>query len=142
MEKPKDQDPGDARLVFATHNAHHARCGAPPRLRDTNNLSLYYGYFENRYGEQFVFTFDRATLTGTVSGGDLGWSEPKPDGPQASCSVPRTRDVRSAPQAESTMTAKHPTLAVHMYWVDKAARYRLAAGARRPRRSANPPAPD
>src|SRR5262249_37883631 len=38
---------------------------------------LYYGYFENRYGEQFVFTFDRATGAGTVRGGDLGWDEPQ-----------------------------------------------------------------
>jgi hypothetical protein len=77
MVKPEEQDTGDAGLVFAAYNTHHARCGAPPHLRNTNNLGLYHGYFENRYGEQFVFTFDRATLTGTVSGGDLGWGEPK-----------------------------------------------------------------
>jgi hypothetical protein len=77
MAKPKDEDAGDARLVFSAHNTHHERCGAPPRLRNTDNPGLYYGYFENRYGEQFVFTFDRATGTGTVSGGDLGWAEPK-----------------------------------------------------------------
>ena len=47
-------------------------------LRNTDNPGLYYGYFENRYGEQFVFTFDRATGTGTVSGGDLGWGDPRP----------------------------------------------------------------
>ena len=35
------------------------------------------GYFEDRCGEQLVFTFDRATGTGTVSGGDLGWGDPK-----------------------------------------------------------------
>jgi hypothetical protein len=77
MEKPKYRDPGDAGLVFAAYNTHHARCGVPPRLCHTNSLGLYFGYFENRYREQFVFTFDRATLTGTVSGGDLGWGEPK-----------------------------------------------------------------
>ena len=77
MEKPEDQDPGDAGLVFAAYNTHHERCGAPPRLRNTDNPGLYYGYFENRHGEQFVFTFDRATETGTVSGGDLGWGDPK-----------------------------------------------------------------
>ena len=77
MAKPKDQNPSDAGLVFAACNTHHERCGAPPRLRNTDNPGLYYGYFENRYGEQFVFTFDRATGTGTVSGGDLGWGDPK-----------------------------------------------------------------
>jgi hypothetical protein len=70
--------PRDAGLVFAAHNHHDERCGRPPRLRNTDNVGLYYGYFENRYGEQFVFTFDRATGTGMVSGGDLGWGDPKP----------------------------------------------------------------
>jgi hypothetical protein len=77
MADPEGQDPGDAGLVFAAHNNHDRRCGQPPHLRNIDNLGLYYGYFENRYGEQFVFTFDRATGTGTVSGGDLGWNDPK-----------------------------------------------------------------
>jgi hypothetical protein len=77
MEDPQGHHPGDPGLVFAAHNNHDQRCGPPPRLRNTDNLGLYYGYFENRYGEQFVFTFDRATGTGMVSGGDLGWGDPK-----------------------------------------------------------------
>jgi hypothetical protein len=77
MAKPKDQDSPDDGLVFAAHNTHDERCGPPPRLRNTAHPGLYHGYFENRYGEQFVFTFDRATGTGTVSGGDLGWDDPK-----------------------------------------------------------------
>ena len=77
MEKPKNPVPGDAGLVFVAHNTHHARCGAPPRLLNANDLGLYHGYFENRYGEQFVFTFDRATGTGTISDGDLGWGDPR-----------------------------------------------------------------
>jgi hypothetical protein len=77
MAKPKDEVAGDAGLVFTAYNTHHKRCGAPPRLRNTDNLGLYHGYFENRHGEQFLFTFDRATETGTVSGGDLGWGEPR-----------------------------------------------------------------
>jgi hypothetical protein len=77
MAKPKGQDPGNAGLVFAAHNTHDERCGPPPRLRNTDNPGLYHGYFENRYGEQFIFTFDRATGTGTISGGDLGWGDPR-----------------------------------------------------------------
>jgi hypothetical protein len=77
MAIPKAQGPDDVGLVFAAHNNHDERCGPPPRLRNTDNPGLYYGYFENRYGEQFVFRFDRATRTGTVSGGDLGWDDPK-----------------------------------------------------------------
>ena len=78
MAVSEGQDTDDAGLVFAAHNNHDPRCGPPPRLRTTDNVGLYYGYFENRYGEPFVFTFDRATGTGTVSGGDLGWGDPKP----------------------------------------------------------------
>jgi hypothetical protein len=37
MAKPNDQDSGDAGLVFAAFNAHHERCGAPPRLRNTDS---------------------------------------------------------------------------------------------------------
>jgi hypothetical protein len=77
MADPEGQGPGGAGLVFAAHNNHDPRCGRPPGLRNTDHPRLYYGYFENRFGEQFVFTFDRATGTGTVSGGDLSWGEPK-----------------------------------------------------------------
>jgi len=76
MAIPKGQDSGDTSLVFAAHNTHHERCGPPPRLRNTADPGLYHGYFENRYGEQFVFTFDWATKSGMVSGGDLGWDNP------------------------------------------------------------------
>ena len=77
MADPEGHYPGDAGLVFAAHNNHDERCGPPPHLRNTDNLGLYYGYFENRYGEQFVFTFDRGTGTGMVSGGDPGWGDPQ-----------------------------------------------------------------
>ena len=77
MVDPEGPDPGAAGLVFAALNHHDPRCGRPPRLRNTADPGLYYGYFENRYGEQFVFRFDRATGTGTVWGGDLDWDEPR-----------------------------------------------------------------
>ncbi len=77
MAVPEGQDPGDAGLVFAARNNNDPRCGPPPRLRNTDKPGLYYGYFENRYGEQFVFTFERATQTGMVLSGDLGWGDPR-----------------------------------------------------------------
>ncbi len=77
MVDPHGQDPGDAGLVFAAHNNHSPCCGRPPGLRNTDDPGLYHGYFENRFGEQFTFTFDRATGAGTVSGGDLGWDDVK-----------------------------------------------------------------
>jgi hypothetical protein len=77
MATPEGLATGDDEPIFVAHNHHDPRCGRPPRLRNTDNPGLYYGYFENRYGEQFVLTFDRATKTGMVSGGDLGWDDPK-----------------------------------------------------------------
>jgi hypothetical protein len=77
MTKPNGRDPDDTGLVFAAHNTHDERCGRPPHVRNTDDRGLYYGYFENRYGEQFVFTFDGATGTGTISGGDFEWGKPK-----------------------------------------------------------------
>jgi hypothetical protein len=61
MADPEGQEPGDAGLVFTARNNHDPRCSRPPRVRNTDNPGLYQGYFENRYSERFVFTFDRAT---------------------------------------------------------------------------------
>jgi hypothetical protein len=77
MAELEEQNTGGAGLVFAAHNNHTPHCGLPPRVRNIDNPRLYYGYFENRFGEQFVFVFDPATKTGTISGGDLDWGEPK-----------------------------------------------------------------
>ncbi len=77
MATRKKEAPGDPDLVFAAHNNHTAHCGQPPSLRTRDNPGLYHGYFENFFGEQFVFTYDRAAGTGTVMGGDLDWGNPK-----------------------------------------------------------------
>jgi hypothetical protein len=38
---------------------------------------LYYGYFENRHGEQFVFTFDWTIRAGMAWRGAVGCAEPQ-----------------------------------------------------------------
>jgi hypothetical protein len=40
-----------------------AACGIPPAF-STQAADLYIGYFENRHGEQWIFTFSRATRAG------------------------------------------------------------------------------
>jgi hypothetical protein len=77
MANRKGQHSGDASLVFVALNNHDARCGPSPHLGHTDNPGLHHGYFENRYGEKFVFTFDRATKIGTVLVGDHGWDDPR-----------------------------------------------------------------
>ena len=65
--------------TLTIHNRQPVACGAPPAV-STEAADLYIGYFENRYGEQWIFTFDRATRRRTSAAGT-------PAGP------PRTRCV-------------------------------------------------
>jgi hypothetical protein len=46
--------------MLTIHNRHAAACGIPPAV-STEAADLYIGYFENRSGEQWIFTCDRAT---------------------------------------------------------------------------------
>ena len=44
----------------------------PSRIDDADP-DRYVGYFENPFGEQAVFVFDRGTRTATLYLGDAGW---------------------------------------------------------------------
>jgi hypothetical protein len=61
--------------LFSVRNHHSAECGTPPHL-DDRSPSQYLGYFENQYGEQAVFVYDRDTRQAIVSVGDAGWEAP------------------------------------------------------------------
>jgi hypothetical protein len=52
-------------------NRHFASCGPPPTLDARNK---YVGYFENPYGEQWVFIGDPETGEAVIRGGDIGWA--------------------------------------------------------------------
>jgi hypothetical protein len=54
-------------------NHHTASCGDPP-IVDGDDPSLYIGYFENPFGEQWIFTYHRASTKCELRGGDLGWN--------------------------------------------------------------------
>ena len=62
--------------MFVVSNRHGAQAGRPPAI-DGDEPGAYHGYFENRYGEQFVFVCRRDKGEGTLWGGDIGW-EPHP----------------------------------------------------------------
>ncbi len=51
-------------------NGHVPSCGPPPSL---DGADYYVGYFENAYGEQWVFLGDRKTGKAVIRGGDVGW---------------------------------------------------------------------
>ena len=59
-------------------NAHTDACGAPPEITNKANDKFYYGYFENRFGEQWVFVYDLKEKVGELRGGDLGWDSVVP----------------------------------------------------------------
>jgi hypothetical protein len=42
-------------------------------VRDLESADLHVGYFANRYGEQWMFTFDRATGVASLHGRDVDW---------------------------------------------------------------------
>ena len=62
-----------AEPILTIHNRHTAACGTPPALSN-ESPALYVGYFENRDGAQWIFTFDRETRQTSVRGGDVGWA--------------------------------------------------------------------
>jgi hypothetical protein len=62
-----------SRPMLTIHNRHPAACGIPPAF-STESADLYIGYFENRYGEQWIFTFNRTTREASLRGGDAGWA--------------------------------------------------------------------
>lgn len=53
-------------------NHHFESCGIPPTINGGDN-SVYVGYFESKYGDQWVFTYDWRTKTAQLRGGDVGW---------------------------------------------------------------------
>ncbi len=59
---------------FVMRNNHMIGCGEPPAF--TNEApGRYHGYFENSYGEQWVFVYHRAGKKGELRGGDAGWEQ-------------------------------------------------------------------
>ena len=58
--------------ILTIYNRHTAACGIPPALSSAS-AELYVGYFANRHGEQWLFTFDRATREALLRGGDADW---------------------------------------------------------------------
>lgn len=54
-------------------NHHVAGCGDPPII-SSDDPDLYIGYFENAYGEQWIFTYHKETRRAELRGGDVGWN--------------------------------------------------------------------
>ena len=59
--------------LLRIRNHHSAACGDPPIVSD-EDPDIYIGYFENRYGEQWLFTCHRKTRKVELRGGDIDWN--------------------------------------------------------------------
>lgn len=64
----------DKSVILQITNHHTPACGTPPRIEERPDQ--YLGYFENEFGEQMIFVFDRSTGTGLLYAGDAGWETP------------------------------------------------------------------
>ncbi len=62
--------------LFHVSNHHSAECGTPPHI-DDRSPSQYLGYFENQYGEQALFVYDRDSSQAILYVGDAGWEMPR-----------------------------------------------------------------
>ena len=60
--------------LFIVDNTHSPESGKPPQI-DGNKPGEYHGYFQNEYGDQFVFVYDYNTQKGHLWAGDAGWGE-------------------------------------------------------------------
>jgi hypothetical protein len=61
--------------LFQLRNHHSAASGTPPHIDDLCR-NQYLGYFENQYGEQAVFVYDRDSSQAVLYLGDAGWQTP------------------------------------------------------------------
>lgn len=59
--------------LLTIRNHHSAFCGDPPIIT-AEDSATYVGYFENRFGEQWLFTYNRKSGEAVLRGGDIGWN--------------------------------------------------------------------
>ncbi len=60
--------------LIQIRNHHAAACGDPPIVNGVQE-NQYIGYFENAFGEQWIFTLDRESGESILRGGDIGWNK-------------------------------------------------------------------
>ncbi|MBU0494231.1 MAG: hypothetical protein KKB13_20475 [Chloroflexi bacterium] len=58
--------------ILRITNHHAATCGTPPTIAE--QPGRYLGYFENEFGEQWIFVREPGATTGMLYGGDAGWA--------------------------------------------------------------------
>jgi hypothetical protein len=59
--------------LLKIRNSHAVACGDPPIVA-AEDPNIYVGYFQNVFGEQWIFTYDYRTKNAELRGGDIGWN--------------------------------------------------------------------
>ena len=59
--------------LLRVQNRHTGSCNDPP-IVSNDDPDVYIGYFENPFGEQWIFSFDRKSGKALIRGGDAGWN--------------------------------------------------------------------
>ena len=59
--------------LLTIRNHHTDAAGTPPLVTD-EAAGQYIGYFENPFGEQWIFTYNRRSGRAVLRGGDVGWA--------------------------------------------------------------------
>ena len=67
----------DRAPLFVVSNHHTADCGQAPALNG-DEPNTYHVYFENSFGEQSIFVYNRDTRQAVLWCGDAGWQQPFP----------------------------------------------------------------
>lgn len=67
----------DRKTLFKISNWQSTVSGEPPFF-DGDVPDHYYGYFQNTFGEQLIFEYNRATQEGKLWHGDAGWERNYP----------------------------------------------------------------
>lgn len=62
----------ETRPLFTVSNHQGPDAGPPPAM-DGDAPHLYHGYFENKFGEQSIFVYNRDTREAVLWCGDAGW---------------------------------------------------------------------
>lgn len=57
-------------VLLIVYNNHANPC---PRVTNRDSGRNYYGYYENEFGEQWLFIYDFDKDQGFLRGGDVGW---------------------------------------------------------------------
>ncbi len=57
---------------FKMWNQHNPSCGEPTKTTNESG-NKYYGYFQNRFGEQWILVYDHEKKIGELRGGDIVW---------------------------------------------------------------------